>query len=142
MKKQVLVTGCSKFYGDGESETSEFFAEGLLYNKSDKYYLMFDTVYDDENIVKTTLIVHSPNNVTLKNSGNTNYRIDLQEHVPYDSIISFDGVSLSLEIHPEKILCEISPDGYGNNYMKYLIKGNGLILSENIVDMKITPKTK
>ena len=140
MKQPVLITVNSSFHTDEGDDSSEFFTEGILALKNGKYYLIYDTVYDDGNTIKTTLIAHHTNKITLKNSGDTSYSLSLEENVRSTNLVSFGGLEMMLGVQPNRICCELAENGHGSILMIYYILNEGEILSENTIQIQVRPK--
>lgn len=140
-KKQVLITVNSTFTAPGSTDRTEFFSEGQLYQKNGKVYVMYPTLQEDGSQVKTTIIVHSPEKLTLKNSGDAAYSITLQEGVTTENLISYGGFELLVGVHPEQIIHGLDGDGLGDLQLIYRLETNGELLSKNQIEITIKPKT-
>lgn len=138
MKKEVYIQIKGIQKSDEESDVTELFTQGLLFEKNGKHYLVYDeseaTGFKD---CRTTLKLDGSNKVTMRRTGPNRSELVIEKGVRNVGLYGTVAGDLQIGVFADSITNELGEQG-GKVHFKYQLDVNSVFLSENeiYIDVK------
>lgn len=138
MKKEVYIQIKGIQKSDEESDVTDLFTQGLLFEKNGKHYLVYDeseaTGFKD---CRTTLKLDGSNKVTMRRTGPNRSELVIEKGVRNVGLYGTAAGDLQIGIFADSITNELGEQG-GKVHFKYQLDVNSVFLSENeiYIDVK------
>ncbi len=137
MKKEVYIQIKGVQRDDEGDDVTELFTQGLLYEKSGKYYL----IYDESEATgfqgcQTMLKLEGTKKVTMRRTGSSRSELVIEKGVRHVGLYGTVAGDLQIGVFTEEITNGLTEQG-GKVHFKYQLDVNSVFMSENEIFIEV-----